>query len=210
MIVTTATILTSVLVALITAIFGPIIVNWAKFKMEKKSENTPMHDALETSTLIDNQLDDMMDELECDRIWIAQFHNGGYFYPTGRSIQKFSIFYEKCTPDTPTIQNTFQNIPVSLFPKPLAKVYKDNELSIPNLDKAEDTYGLEYFTAQCGTKGAYLVGLHSLDNHLIGVMGIAYKNPRELKKDQWIYIRQKIGVVGTLLSEYLYTNNTRR
>jgi len=210
MIVTPTTILVSILVAFITAIIGPIIVNWVKFKMEKKASTTPMHDALETSTLVDTQLDDMMDELECDRIWIAQFHNGGYFYPTGRSIQKFSIFYEKCTPDTPTIQNTFQNIPVSLFPRPLAKVYKDNELSIPNIETAEDTYGLEYFTTQCGTKGSYLVGLHSLDNHLIGVMGISFKAPKELKKDQWVYIRQKVGVVGTLLSEYLYTTNTRR
>jgi len=165
--------ITTIVVALITAVIGPVAVEWVKKKMEKKSLNTPMHDALETSTLIDSQLEDMMNELECDRIWIAQFHNGGYFFPTGRSIQKFSIFYEKCTPEVPTIQNTFQNIPVSLFPRPLSKVYKDNELAIPDLDNTEDTYGLEYFTSQCGTKGAYLVGLHSLDNHLIGVMGIA-------------------------------------
>ncbi len=201
--------ITTIVVALITAVIGPVAVEWVKKKMEKKSLNTPMHDALETSTLIDSQLEDMMNELECDRIWIAQFHNGGYFFPTGRSIQKFSIFYEKCTPEVPTIQNTFQNIPVSLFPRPLSKVYKDNELAIPDLDNTEDTYGLEYFTSQCGTKGAYLVGLHSLDNHLIGVMGIAYKSPRELKKEQWIYIRQKIGAVGTLLSEYLYTTNKK-
>jgi len=202
--------ITTIVVALITAVIGPVAVEWVKKKMEKKSLNTPMHDALETSTLIDSQLEDMMNELECDRIWIAQFHNGGYFYPTGRSIQKFSIFYEKCTPEVPTIQNTFQNIPVSLFPRPLSKVYKDNELAIPDLDNTEDTYGLEYFTSQCGTKGAYLVGLHSLDNHLIGVMGIAYRSPRELKKEQWIYIRQKIGAVGTLLSEYLYTTNNKK
>jgi hypothetical protein len=202
--------ITTIVVALITAVIGPVAVEWVKKKMEKKSLNTPMHDALETSTLIDSQLEDMMNELECDRIWIAQFHNGGYFFPTGRSIQKFSIFYEKCTPEVPTIQNTFQNIPVSLFPRPLSKVYKDNELAIPDLDNTEDTYGLEYFTSQCGTKGAYLVGLHSLDNHLIGVMGIAYKSPRELKKEQWIYIRQKIGAVGTLLSEYLYTTNNKK
>jgi hypothetical protein len=121
---------TTIFVALITAVIGPIIVTWVKLKLEVKDVSIPMKDALETSTLIDNQLEQMMKELECDRIWIAQFHNGGYFYPTGRSIQKFSIFYEKCTPDTLNIQNTFQNIPVSLFPRVLSKVYKDNELSI--------------------------------------------------------------------------------
>jgi GAF domain-containing protein len=199
----------TIIVALITAVIGPIIVNWVKLKMENKDASTPMRDALETSTLIDTQLEQIMEELECDRIWIAQFHNGGYFYPTGRSIQKFSIFYEKCTPETPTIQNTFQNIPVSLFPRVLSKVYKDNELSIEDVEAEEDTYGLEYITTQFGTKSICMVGLHSLDNHLIGVLAISFLNPHHITRDEWIYIRQKVGVVGTLLSEYLYTTNKK-
>ena len=203
------TLITTVTVALITAVIGPIAVSWVKLKMEKKSPTTPMHDALESSTLIDTQLEMIMKELECDRIWIAQFHNGGYFYPTGRSIQKFSIFYEKCTLDTPNIQNTFQNIPVSLFPRVLSKVYKDNELSIDNVDNTEDTFGLEHLTTQFNTKSICMIGLHSLDNHLIGVIGISFKEPHRIEKEEWIYIRQKIGVIGTLLSEYLYTTHKK-
>jgi hypothetical protein len=199
------TVITTVTVALITAIIGPIIVNWVKLKMEKNSLSTPMRDALETSTLIDTQLEQVMEELECDRLWIAQFHNGGYFYPTGRSIQKFSIFYEKVTPNTPNIQQTFQNIPVSLFPRALSKIYKDNELAVDNIDDIEDTYGLEYFSSQCNTKSICMIGLHSLDNHLIGVMGISFEDAHHIDREEWIYIRQKVGVIGTLLSEYLYT-----
>lgn len=201
--------LTTILVALITSVLGPIIVNWVKLKMENKDTSSPMRDALETSTLIDTQLEQMMEELECDRIWIAQFHNGGYFYPTGRSIQKFSIFYEKCTPETPNIQTTFQNIPVSLFPRVLSKVYKDNELSLDDVNGVEDTFGLEYLSTQFGTKSICMVGLHSLDNHLIGVLTISFQNKHHLTKDEWIYIRQKVGVVGTLLSEYLYTTTKK-
>jgi hypothetical protein len=51
-----------------------------------------MSDALETSTLVDTQLEIIMNELECDRVWIAQFHNGGYFYPTGRQFRNFLYF----------------------------------------------------------------------------------------------------------------------
>ena len=205
----TFTMVTTIAVALITAVFGPILVSWARLKMEKKSPQTPMSDALETSTLVDTQLEIMMEELECDRIWIAQFHNGGYFYPTGRSIQKFSIFYEKCTPETLNIQQIFQNIPVSLFPRVLSKVYKDNELLVTDVQNAKDTYGLEYFTNQCNTKSICIIGLHSLDNHLIGIMGISFKEAHHLEKDEWIFLRQKVGVVGTLLSEYLYTTNKK-
>ena len=204
------TVSTTITVALITAVIGPVVVNWVKLKMEKKDPSTPMRDALETSTLIDTQLEQIMGELECDRVWIAQFHNGGHFYPTGRSIQKFSIFYEKCTPETPNIQQTFQNIPVSLFPRVLSKIYKDNELSIDNVNDEEDTYGLEYLTTQFNTKSICMIGLHSLDNHLIGILTISFQNPHHITKDEWIYIRQKVGVIGTLLSEYLYTTNKKQ
>jgi hypothetical protein len=201
--------ITTILVALITAVFGPIAVEWVKAKTLKQSPSSPMRDALETSTLIDTQLEQIMDELECDRIWIAQFHNGGVFYPTGRSIQKFSIFYEKCSPETPNIQTTFQNIPVSLFPRVLSKIYKDNEISIDDVSNTEDTYNLESITTQFGTKSVCIVGLHSLDNHLIGVLAISFQNNHHITKDEWIYIRQKVGVVGTLLSEYLYTTTKK-
>jgi hypothetical protein len=202
--------LTTILVALITAVIGPIIVNWVKLKMEKKSQVTPMREALEASTLVDNQLDTILSELDCDRVWLQQFHNGGHFYPTGKSIQKFSIFYEKATPDLPHLQHTFQNIPVSLFPRVLSKIYKDTELAIDDVSTAEDTYGLEYMTTQFGTKSVCMLGLYSLDDHLIGVLGVSFKNPHKLKKDEWVLIRQKAGVIGTLISEYLYTNNKKK
>jgi hypothetical protein len=201
---------TTIIVALITAVVGPIVVNWVKLKMEKPDKNTPMREALEASTLVDNQLENILHELDCDRVWLQQFHNGGHFYPTGKSIQKFSIFYEKATPDLPHLQHTFQNIPVSLFPRVLSKIYKDTELAIDDISIADDTYGLEYMTTQFGTKSVCMLGLYSLDDHLIGVLGISYKNSHKLKRDEWILVRQKAGVIGTLLSEYLYTNNKKK
>ena len=54
---------TTIIVALITAVVGPIVVNWVKLKMEKKEEKTPVREALETSNLIEDQLDAIMEEL---------------------------------------------------------------------------------------------------------------------------------------------------
>jgi hypothetical protein len=202
-------IILTILVALITAVIGPIIVNWVKLIMERNTDNAPMREALEVSSLIDTQVENILNELNCDRVWISQFHNGGHFYPTGKSIQKFSIFYEKSTPNIPPIQHTFQNIPVSLFPRVLSKIYEDQEISIDDVTVIEDTYGLEYLTTQFGTKSICMLGIHSLDNHLIGVMGISFKESHHMKKDEWVFIRQKTGVIGALLSEYLYANNKK-
>jgi hypothetical protein len=209
MMTTTTTVAVTILVALITAVIGPIVVNWVKLKMERSDKKTLMREALEASTLIDNQLEAIMDELKCDRVWLAQFHNGGNFYPTGKSIQKFSFFYEKTSPNTPPIQHTFQNIPVSLFPKVLSKIYNDNEISVEDVTVVEDTLGLEYLTTQFGTKSICMLGVYSLDNHLIGVLGISFKESHHMVRDEWSFIRQKVGAIGTLLSEYLYANNKK-
>jgi hypothetical protein len=105
----------TIIVALITAVIGPIVVAWVKLKLEKKETQTPVREALETSNLIEDQLDIIMEELNCDRIWIAQFHNGGHFYPTGKSIQKFSFFHEKTSPNTIQISNTHSKISQYLY-----------------------------------------------------------------------------------------------
>lgn len=205
----TITMITTIAVALITAVFGPIAVAWARTKFEKKNDKTPMAEALETSKLINDQLENLMNDLGCDRVWIAQFHNGGNFYPTGKSIQKFSICYELVNIETPRVQQTFQNIPVSLFPRVLSKIYKDGEIEILNAESEENSFGIDALTNQFKTKSISMIGLRSLDNHLIGVMGISYTQEHNVVQDEWDYIRKKSGVVGTLLSEYLYKTNKK-
>lgn len=201
--------LTPILVAFITAVVGPTVIEWVKNKFKSRPIKTPIQEAVELNELVDVQLDILMDELNCNRVWVAQFHNGGHFYPTGKSIQKFSFFYEKLTPNTIATQHTFQNIPVSLFPKALGKLYKDGELSIMSFNDDSEKYDLETFSTEYNTKSLYIVGLYSLDNHLIGIMGISFtENEYKMTKENWIFIRQKIGVIGTLLTDYL--NNKKK
>ena len=144
------TMLTTILVALITAVFGPIAVAWAKKKFETKLPiKDPVDEAIELNSIVDNQITHILEELEADRVWVAQFHNGGHFYPTGKSIQKFSIFYEKYIPGISSIQHTFQNIPVSLFPKAMAALYSDGELAIPDFNRED--YDLTSISKPFGT-----------------------------------------------------------
>jgi hypothetical protein len=195
-----------ILVALITAVLGPTVVEWIKIKFTSKPKKTPIQEAVELNELVDTQLDFIMDGLECDKIWIAQFHNGGHFYPTGKSIQKFSFFYEKISPNTSSTQHIFQNIPVSLFPKVLGKIYNDGELAITSYNGENEKYGLEMFSTENDCKSFYALGLYSLDDHLIGIMGITFTTQEyKLTKDNWIFLRQKVGVIGTLLTDYLKT-----
>ena len=201
---TTLAMLTTIIVALITAVIGPLLMTWFKNKLETKPTKKLLEEAIDLNELVSEQLEIIIDELEADRIWIAQFHNGGHFYPTGKSIQKFSIFYENITPNTEPIQSVFQNIPVSLFPKSLSKLYKDGELSIATLND-EENYDLKPLCVAYGTKSFYMISIYNLDDHFIGVMGIAFNEEYKLSKEDWIFIRQKVGAIGLLLTDYLKT-----
>jgi hypothetical protein len=200
---TTLSMITTIIVALITAVIGPLVMAWVQVKLTAKSKISPVKEAIDLNELVDNQLDALMDEIGCDRIWIGQFHNGGHFYPTGKSIQKFSIFYEKLTPSTSAIQHIFQQIPVSLFPKALSKLYKDGELGIVNYNN-DETYDLSVFAKDYNTKSFYMLAIDDLDDHFIGVMGISFNDKEhKLSREEWIFIRQKVGAIGSLLTDYL-------
>ena len=200
---TTFAMFSTIIVALITAVIGPLLLTWFKNKLETKSKPSSVKEAIDLNELVDTQLDRLMEEIECDRIWIGQFHNGGHFYPTGKSIQKFSIFYEKLTPATGAIQHIFQQIPVSLFPKALSKLYKDGELAVVNYEK-DETYDLNIFSRDYGTKSFYMIAIDDLDGHFIGLMGIAFNDKEhKLSREEWIFIRQKVGAIGSLLTDYL-------
>lgn len=194
---------TTITVSLITAVFGPIVVLWTRAKLESKDKKSSMDEAIELNALVDEQLDIIMNELNCERVWLSQFHNGGNFYPTGKSIQKFSIFYEKLQPGSESLMHTLHNIPVSLFPKTLAEIYRKGEISLVSYDKCEDLLDLEMFFKSYGTKSLYMAGLYDLKEQLIGILSLHYDKEHKLNSSDWIFLRQKIGVIGTLLDKYL-------
>jgi len=196
-------ILIPVVIALITSVLGPVLLEWSKNKFRKK-QSDPMPDAIRYNEQIEHQLDVMLDELECDQIFIAQFHNGGHFYPTGKSIQKFSIFYEVLNPNIESVKNVYQNIPVSLFNKPLSELYENGEVIVEDAEN-NPSYLLNMTTGgKC--KSIYLLSLTDLDGRIIGIMGIHYiEKKHKMVKDEWIFIRQKVGAIGNMISNYLHS-----
>ena len=194
-------IIPTIIVALITAVFGPVAVEWAKTYFSNKKGINSVSEAIQINALVDEQLEIIQDELECDRIWVAQFHNGGHFYPTGKSIQKFSIFYEKSNPNLPPFQQYFQSVPVSLFPKAMAELYKNGEINVS--ESSGEDYGLKVFSDSYNAKSYYLISLGDLHDRFICMLCICYSQKYELSKEEWIFIRQKAGVIGTLIDGYL-------
>ena len=195
----------TIITALITSIIGPTILEWIKLKFFNKKHKDVLGEAIDVDEKVDQQMETLMEELKCDRLCLAQFHNGGHFYPTGKSIKKFSVFYERTTDKAQSIKEIFQNIPVSLFPKIFSLLYKEGEINIP--DTSNNTSDCGLFPVQgksYKTKSFYILAIHDLSDNFIGSLVIAYYGETHpLSLDEWILIRQKIGAIGSILTDYL-------
>jgi hypothetical protein len=197
---------TPVLVAFISGILGPILVMIVKQRIEKSGKNHDMvTDTLEVSEKILKKLDEIKEEYKADRVWLAQFHNGGHFYPTGKSIAKFSMIYETVELNVKSIQSNFQNIPVSLFSKSINHLLEHDIIEIHDFkDETIATYGLKYIAEESGTKSAYMFAIKTFEGKFIGVIAVDYtKKKAKLSSEDVYHLQNSATAIGGVLITHL-------
>ena len=96
---------TEVIVAFITGVFGPTSLMFVKHYLNSKKKKPDLvHETLKVAELVTSKIEHIKEEFGADRVWVTQFHNGGNFYPTGKSMAKFSVIYETVNPGVSSIQ----------------------------------------------------------------------------------------------------------
>ena len=200
--------MTQIIVAFLTGIAGPILLILVKNYLDKKKKPDLLIDAVEHSKLISDKIEELKEEIEVDRIWVAQFHNGGHFYPTGKSIAKFSIFYETVQVGVSSIQSNFQNIPVNLFSKAINELLENDIIEIPDFkDPSTPTFGLKYIAEDTGCKSGYLFAIKSIDGKYIGILGLDFtKKPVNLSDDTINHLSKQAFALGGALMAHLQSN----
>jgi hypothetical protein len=155
--------------------------------------------------LVDSQLEQLMDGLECDRIWIGQFHNGGHFLHTNKSIQKFSITYEDVKVGVSSIIHLFTDIPLSLYSRSMNHIMENKHLWISDFkDDTIATYGLKSAAEATGTNASYVIGLFDIvTDKCIGTMGIDYRTKKKLTQTQKDFLMERGSRLAGYLSVYL-------
>jgi len=191
-----------VIVAFITGVLGPVLLLVIKNHLDKRKVKPDIvKDALQVSELVNAKIDAIRDEFKADRVWITQFHNGGNFYPTGKSMAKFTMLYETVNGSVLSVQNNFQNIPVNLFSKSINQLLEENTIVISDFkDETVATYGLKYIADESGCKSAYLFSIKSIDDKFIGVLGVDYvKKKTKLSTEDVNHISNHASSIGGYL-----------
>jgi hypothetical protein len=196
----------SIIIAIITSIVGPSLVLFAKYYLDKRSSRGDMvQDAAKLGEHVSGRLDSIKEMYTADRVWISQFHNGGHFYPTGKSIAKFSVFYETVNLDVQSIQTTFHNVPVALFARSINQLLENDLIKIEDYSNKDlDTYGLKYVAEENKTKSQYLFAVKTFEGKFIGILGIDYtKRKRSLHEDELTDLKVSAASIGGILINHL-------
>ena len=195
--------------AFLTGVVGPILYLFVSkyLQKEKDKKRDKVKETIVNTALITEEIEEIRNEFESCRVWISQFHNGGNFYPTGKSIQKFSIFYEVTKTGISSVSHTFNNIPTSLYPHAFNHMLNGEQKGIfinDFKDKKVATYGLKGAADSVGTKSSYVIPLFTLDEKFIGCLGMDYvSRKKKLTKDQWEHLQIKAGRISGYLSSHL-------
>lgn len=194
----------AIITAVTTSIIGPIAVHYVKLWTSSKKKD-PLTESIAVNETVNIKLESIKELSNADRVWLAQFHNGGNFYPTGKSIQKFSLVYELISTGTIPCQHQFQNIPVSLFSKSINTLHKGKVISIP--DTSIENKQFEGFTSVipgANVKSTYLFPLYTIKDEFVGIVGIDYSNrKKELTDKQLIDLELEMSAIGGVLNNYL-------
>jgi hypothetical protein len=195
-----------IIVAFITGVLGPISVILIKSYLDKRKKKPDLvHETLKVSELVTSKIDHIKEEFGADRVWITQFHNGGNFYPTGKSMAKFSIIYETVGIGVSSIQSNFHNIPVNLFSKSINQLLLNDVIEIPDFkDDSISTFGLKYVAEENGCKSGYLFAIKSIDDKFIGTLGLDYtKRKTKLDMESVNHLQVHATSLGGVLMSHL-------
>jgi hypothetical protein len=193
-------------VAFTTGVLGPISVILVRNYLDKRKKKPDMvRETLKVSELINQKIEHIKDEFNVDRVWVTQFHNGGNFYPTGKSMAKFSIMYEAVHPGVSSVQNNFHNIPVNLFSKSINELLQNDSIEIPDFkDESIATYGLKYIAEESGCKSGYLFAIKTIDGKFIGTLGLDYtKRKTKLDMESINHLMVHASSIGGVLMTHL-------
>lgn len=195
-------VIVTVIVALITAVIGPAALEYVKSYLKKKeSKEDPIYEEMKLDILVNEQLDCLLKEIDCDRVWILQFHNGGHYYTSGVSIKKFSLFYEIVGVGIAPIREKFQNITTSFFSRSLKEIHSNDDLCVDDMnDESCPAFGLRDTAEGTGCQSIFITALKTPSGKLHGALGVEFvKDAKGFTEDQKDSIRQAANYISGVL-----------
>jgi hypothetical protein len=179
---------TPVIVAFLTGIVGPLALIYFKHLLTLRKQNCKhkRQDDFNTTIGIQQKINATLNVLQAkyslDRVWIAQFHNGGNFYPGNKSMKKLSATFEATKPGVSTDLMKLQNLPISFFSKVLSEM---NETKCGVIIETQGVHenAFKDFWLHRGIYRSYMFPIIGLEGDFIAVLGVDFNTIGEISDE---------------------------
>lgn len=196
-----------ILAAFFTGIAGPVLVAFVKHRLSLKKINeihkrrTDFNITIDTQQKINKAINHFQTKHDLDRIWIAQFHNGGNFYPGNKSMKKLSVTFESTRPGISTDIMKMQNLPVSFFSNVLQEMnIKQTGYIIETLETEDNAF--KGFWESRGITRSYLFPIICIEGGFIAIFGVDFIHRDEKLPDN---VYRELEIESKHLSGYIAT-----
>jgi len=144
-------------------------------------------------TCVNDMLDNIQYDLNADRIYIFQYHNGGSNI-AGIPFVRCTNTHERCEIGIEPHINTYQNLPIAMYGFRHDLIAAGLTITVADIEniRESDKSGYNLMKAQ-GIKSLYVKGLFGLDNTPIGFLGIDYiREKKELTSEQLVALEAAV------------------
>lgn len=177
-----------ILVAIIT-LASTLAGFWVKKHIQKKSASRELEEATHKNENILRLLKTLLEEVQCDRAYIFEFHNGTYF-SSGLPIQKFTCSYEVVDEGISSECSNPGEYRVSNFNSYIKKIITERDVCIPNVNDIVEHPLLKGLLEEKGVKSLYNIPIRDISGKTIGFIGVDFvKNQINLDEVKINFIR---------------------
>lgn len=175
----------------------------ASIDKQQSNQKALIHDIRSTDTLKD-LLRNIQQEINCSRINVWMFHNGGYFY-TGEAIQRMTMIVEHNEDGLEPIKHKFTGVPVRIFARNLIKLTDKNTLYTHERNELAYNDALSVINQENKVTSSSLFKIKSTDDKdWTGILAIAWVSHKELTQEQVDYVIEQTQLISQVLSpQYL-------
>jgi hypothetical protein len=191
----------SIIVAAIIGALSTLLSVWMSRRLISKGKDPVIEDTVKSANVY-TALGYSMNEMDADRAYVLEFHNGSHYY-SGRGQKKFSCTHEIVEEGISYQCNNSQEHRVSNYHGYITELIKKDFFGYADCDEVADKNFLNLLI-KSGTQSIFNVPIKTLNGKIIGILGVDYvkskkSNERSDEKD-FNFMRQQSRIIAGYLS----------
>ena len=175
-----------------------------KEKVLANNQKALVHD-IKSTDVLKNILLSIRKEINCERVNVWMFHNGGYYY-TGESIQRMTMIAESNHEELAAIKHKFTGIPVRLFARNLSKLIDNSNMYSHERNELAYNDALSVINEEHRIVSSAIIKIKSSDDKdWVGILALGWVKHTELTDEQITELIDKSRLISQILTpDYLH------